>query len=153
MNRYLLFLITLVGFTIHGAFGKTVESVGPPNVRVFPLMDARLDFALRIEAINRAKVSIDVAVYMHTGKLGTLMNQAIQAAIGRGVKVRFVTEALTTVGPTQPFGSALAWKLSRTWATNAACLGEIICLSPYSKMMGNMSHETTARLRVAAARH
>jgi phosphatidylserine/phosphatidylglycerophosphate/cardiolipin synthase-like enzyme len=129
-------LPSLALFSASSSPAKVYEVVSPPNVEVYPLFDARLDFALRIEAINRAKYSVDVVVYMNTGEIGVEMTTALQAAISRGVKVRFVTEAITTVGLTRPFGSNLPDRLARTLSSNADCPSEVLCLSPFQKRFG-----------------
>ncbi len=120
------------------AESKVIESISPPNVRVFPIFDARLDFAMRIESINRAVYSIDMMTYMHNGEIGAELNRALQAAIQRGVKVRFVTEMYTTMSLSEPRGSRLPRELARTFATNANCLGEILCVSPIAKMRAGL---------------
>ncbi|MCM0606421.1 MAG: phosphatidylserine/phosphatidylglycerophosphate/cardiolipin synthase family protein [Xanthomonadaceae bacterium] len=131
----ILLLLTLL--TTTPTFAKEYIFTGDQNVVAIPLEDSLDDFALRVEAIKRAKVSIDVFTYMQTldDKLGEEYIQALEDAIRRGVKVRYAMDWLPNTAALGRKARAPAERLLREAYTSESCSLEVQCITPFSKIM------------------
>jgi len=91
------FLLSMgLTFFIVGLSSSLSASVYPPrlgNIDLVYLEDPRVDFALRLQSIAEAKVSIKILTYFQApDAIGKRFITALRAALKRGVKVQFFHE-------------------------------------------------------------
>lgn len=130
-----------LSLALSSAFCKEYVMGGDPNVVAIALQDSLDDFALRIEAIKRAKHTIDVFTYMQTQdpKLGAEFLQALEDAIKRGVRVRYATEWLPNTAVLGVKAAAPSNRLLRSAFTSENCKLQVQCLTPLSKILSGFS--------------
>ena len=141
MKTFLLLLLTFV-FSTQESTGRVYTFGENPNVLAIPLQDSFDDFALRIEAIKRAKHSIDIITYMQTldEHLGEEYVQAIEQAISRGVEVRFIMEWLPNSAVMGLKAGSPANRLLRHAFTSGTCSKlQVQCITPISKILAGFT--------------
>lgn len=86
--------VTIFGCLMSLGVQAKVFPLRQGNLEVIYLEDPRVDFALRLEAIKRAKKSIRAFTYFHTvDPIGMIFIEALRDAMKRGVKVEFLFES------------------------------------------------------------
>ncbi|MBC7690675.1 MAG: phosphatidylserine/phosphatidylglycerophosphate/cardiolipin synthase family protein [Methylotenera sp.] len=76
------------------AFAREHSWLADANTQIIVLRDARVDFALRVAAIEQAKQSIDSATYVQdmTSDSGLPLMKAFRDAQNRGIQGRYIVE-------------------------------------------------------------
>lgn len=135
-------ILALCTLLLSTATAKEYVYSGDTNVLAIPLEDSIDDFALRIEAIKRAKVSIDIFTYMQTldDKLGEEYNQAIEGAIRRGVKVRFAMDWLPNTAALGINASEPVDRMLREAFSSESCTDlQVQCITPLTKVLSGFT--------------